>query len=83
MRIRALTFALLPVEVDTDSISVPSSRIITPDVRLRVMPFACTISSQIFDPQNFRSVPYFRRSSPPMSTPRVTFRKLYVSATPT
>jgi len=31
-RLRALTLALLPVEVDTDSISEPTSRIITPQV---------------------------------------------------
>ncbi|KAH7067064.1 calcium activated cation channel [Auriculariales sp. MPI-PUGE-AT-0066] len=32
MRIRALTFELLPVEVDLDSVSEPSSRIITAEV---------------------------------------------------
>lgn len=31
-RLRALTLTLLPVEVDTDSINDPTSRVITPQV---------------------------------------------------
>ena len=50
LRLRALTFKLLPVEVQLDSISEPSSRIITPEVRrCRRPPRRTLVLSSMFE----------------------------------